>query len=1068
MLRGSVNCFRLLVGARNMSKRFKSDMPPGARSGSPTENIINEDTYYENFTELPAPIKSPSDKKIYSALKLQNGLVCTIVSDVTNLVELEELDSDIDETSSSDYYSDSVSVTSDQSLDLDSRQSKIPPKEEKLAACSLTVNVGSFSDPEAIQGLAHFVEHMVFMGSSKYPKENEFDSFITKNGGSDNATTECEYTTFYFECQERHLEKALDIFSQFFKAPLMKKEAMTRERQAIESEFQMALPSDTYRKQQLLCSMVHENNPAHKFTWGNELTLKANITDDFLYKSAHNFRKEHYSAHRMKLAIQARLPEELLRKWVINYFSGIKNNGSPKVVFKVPNPTGENFNKLYYVESVNDTFRLDMSWMLPPVIDHYRSKPLSYLSSIIGHEGKGSLLSYLKKKLWVMSLTAGNSDEGLSSNSIYSIFSISMFLTDLGRSHLDEVLLAVFSYLKMLRMNCPNEYLFNELKTIADVDFKYQEESDAVTNVENLSENMLYYNSEEFITGPELYFEYNPELIVKFLNMMQHYNVNIMVSAKATANHMTLNRVEPWFNTRYYTSDIPQQWIKDWKDIHIMDDFHLPEVNNFITNDFSLIESSKVSRYPEKCKSNDQITIWYKGDDKFLLPVGFVGIHILKNNLHKNSLTTVMASVYVRALKELLMERLYPACAALYEFSFEVNEYGISINAYGYNQNLHLLLDEIAQGIFNIGSNISIGFFNAIQEVLLRNFYNENLNTSSVARELRMSILVKEYYSHLDKFRALKVLDYDTFLNFIADFFKNVRFQCLVQGNLTKDEAIACCENFVSKLKSTPLSDDNLPHFTVLELPIGEKCVRVNSFNLEDKNCVTTNYYQFCPGYIKDCVALELILMMMEEPLFDKLRTQEQLGYDVSCSVKEIYGIIGFTISVHSQIDKFTVDHIQSRMADFLHKFQDFIKKMPDEEFKDAANTLIKVKKCVDTHLKEEARRNWIEIKNMEYVFDRIEKEIKCICALKKKHLNQLLGKYLSPDKNYKKLTIQVVGHKTARCETKKDYNPSNIPEELMYEFVHYATDQQYHHFITDLYEFKNNLNSYPHHKLIS
>lgn len=46
------------------------------------------------------------------------------------------------------------------------------------AACALCVGVGSYSDPPEIQGLAHFVEHMVFMGSEKYPKENEFDSFI--------------------------------------------------------------------------------------------------------------------------------------------------------------------------------------------------------------------------------------------------------------------------------------------------------------------------------------------------------------------------------------------------------------------------------------------------------------------------------------------------------------------------------------------------------------------------------------------------------------------------------------------------------------------------------------------------------------------------------------------------------------------------------------------------------------------------------------------------------------------------------------------------------------------------
>lgn len=66
----------------------------------------------------------------------------------------------------------------------------------------------------------------------------------------------------------------------------------------------MALPSDTYRKEQLLASLCRSDAPANTFTWGNLTTLKENVSDTTLYQSLHDFRRRHYSAHRMTVAIQ--------------------------------------------------------------------------------------------------------------------------------------------------------------------------------------------------------------------------------------------------------------------------------------------------------------------------------------------------------------------------------------------------------------------------------------------------------------------------------------------------------------------------------------------------------------------------------------------------------------------------------------------------------------------------------------------------------------------------------------------------------------------------------------------
>ncbi|XP_011631723.2 nardilysin-like [Pogonomyrmex barbatus] len=177
--------------------------------------------------------------------------------------------------------------------------------------------------------MAHFLEHMVFMGSEKYPQENDFDAYISKRGGFTNASTDCEHTTFYFDIQEKHLLSTLDRFAQFFIKPLMKKEAITREREAIESEFQLALPNDENRKEQLFSSFAQTGHPASKFVWGNLVTLRDNVHDDKLYEELHKFRERHYSAHRMRLAVQARLPLDTLEKYVTMCFADVPNNGLP-------------------------------------------------------------------------------------------------------------------------------------------------------------------------------------------------------------------------------------------------------------------------------------------------------------------------------------------------------------------------------------------------------------------------------------------------------------------------------------------------------------------------------------------------------------------------------------------------------------------------------------------------------------------------------------------------------------------------------------------------------------------
>lgn len=150
--------------------------------------------------------------------------------------------------------------------------------------------------------------------------------------------------------------------------------------------------------------------------------------------------------------------------------------------------------------------------------------------------------------------------------------------------------------------------------------------------------------------------------------------------------------------------------------------------------------------------------------------------------------------------------------------------------------------------------------------------------------------------------------------------------------------------------------------------------------------------------------------MIIEEPLFDTLRTKEQLGYDVHTNFHDTLGVIGYSITVNAQADKNTVLHVDERIEEFIKTVSRMLKKMPEKKFNQIKQDLIKVKQCTDVHLKDEVDRNWYEIMNEDYLFNREKLEIQAIEITKFSDVKKWwLEHNLSCNKNKcKKLSIQV------------------------------------------------------------
>lgn len=109
---------------------------------------------------------------------------------------------------------------------------------------------------------------------------------------------------------------------------------------------------------------------------------------------------------------------------------------------------------------------------MPSLFDFYKSKPHQYVSSIIGHEGKGSLISYLRKKMWVLDIYSGNDESDFEHSSMYALFKLTLIFTDEGQQHFEEVMDAVFSFINLLKKEGPQKRIYDEICKIEEINFR--------------------------------------------------------------------------------------------------------------------------------------------------------------------------------------------------------------------------------------------------------------------------------------------------------------------------------------------------------------------------------------------------------------------------------------------------------------------------------------------------------------------------------------------------------------------------------------------------------------------
>ncbi|XP_075101530.1 insulin-degrading enzyme-like 1, peroxisomal [Nicotiana tabacum] len=884
------------------------------------------------------------------------------------------------------------------------------PETEKCAA-SMGVPVGYYSDPKGLEGLAHFLEHMLFYASEKYPVENSYSKYITQHGGSTNAFTSSENTNFHFDINADCFEEALDRFAQFFIKPLMSPDATTREIKAVDSENQNNLLSDGHRVYQLQKHLSAKDHPYHKFGTGSWDTLEVqpkarglNTREELL-----KFYEENYSASLMHLVVYAKVCLDKAQTLVQSIFQEVPNtNRSYSPVTDQPCKS-EHLQILVRAVPIKQGHRLRIVWPIIPGVIYYKEGPSIYLSHLIGHEGEGSLFYILKKLGWATSLSAGESSGGRH----FSFFEVYIHLTDAGHDHFEDVVALLFKYIDLLRQAGACKWIFDELSAMSETDFHYQDKNSAIDYVVDVASNMQFYPPIDWLVGSSLPSRFSPDIIEAVLNELTPQNVRIFWVSTKFDGHT--DSTEPWYGTAYSVEKITSSTIEQWMEKAPDGNLHLPVPNMFVPTDLSIKTVSNKMNFPVLLRKSPYSRLWYKPDTLFSMPKGYIIIDFSCPQSRSSPESIVLTSIFIQLLMDYLNEYAYYAEIAGLGYWISSHYNGFQVTMTGYNHKIRVLLEKVIDKITNF--KVEPDRFFVIKELFTKQYQNFKFQQPYEQALYYCSLILREHaWSWKDELEVLPNLEVDDLVKFYPLLLSRTFLECYIAGNIDSKEAISMIQHIEDTFYkgAQPLSRalfvSEHPSSRIIKLEESTNYFyAAEGLNTSDENSALVHYIQTHPDeYIKN-VKRQLFVLIAKQPAFDQLRSVEQLGYITSLSRTSDAGICGMQLIVQSSVKD--PRYIELRFQAFLKMLESQLHDMSDDEFKRKVNALIDIKLEKFKNLSEETNYFWWEISGGTLRFDRIENEVAALKLITKTDLIDFFNEHVNVGAPKRKsLSLQVFG----------------------------------------------------------
>jgi insulysin len=858
------------------------------------------------------------------------------------------------------------------------------------SAAAGSVAIGSHADVPELPGLAHLCEHMLFLGTKKTPTEDAFNKFVSQHAGHTNAWTEDDLTNYYFTIANGKFVEALEEFVWFFTAPTMTESGLEREVLAVHSEDEKNHANDYWCMQEIQKECVL--SPAHprsRYGNGNRATLwdgprAAGVP---VHKLLWEFYNKHYVAENFVLSVVSNQPPEAVLDVVVPVLekmrSGARAVHSYVAVPKAaPQPFADTLvrrdalGRWVNVRTNGSRNSLEL-WFPVPSSPEQQNETLAshYLSHLLGHECKGTLLDVLKDEDLATGLNAG----GRAIDDDFEYFAITATLTQKGAANVDRVVDLMFEAVQFIAEHVgAADDVYDEIVTADRLKFAFEETGSAHDHACTLSRSANLFGLDRAWSAADIPRRFDKAAVGRILQVLRDPRNAVYVlrmpdvdAAIAAPGRLPTDRVAAiaaaaptqvsvHHKARYGFAQIDAALLDHWSrsrsgayDARLTK----PRANPYLSSDLTVKTAegeagitwgkSYEARYVQQ--SARGTTLWRPDAGIFKSAKAVITVDIKSPVAYAAPLHRFYTRVLSKLLQTyVLAEDLYFAELGAYSIRVIANTDGLCLAANGPSEKIEAVVSRIL--------GLMVAFFKEAEKAVMPDQYAaaadavmRDLKSVAVQEAFRLTPEEANLITYAVRWQAQEIADsaeragnpppHGAFVAFVQAFAGRFYFESAVVGNVTAADAAAIGQSVAAVLDSTgaatcaerdlPPSEAQrtLPSRAELAAALSTSAAAapfgtvasMPTYNVRDTNCCTAVWFQV-GALSKENVAIAAVLASFYgSAVFSALRTNETLGYVVSGSSSVTEGVVYLKFLVQSA--ERTCLYLLSRVVAFIEAF---------------------------------------------------------------------------------------------------------------------------------------------------